>query len=336
MLNRKILSSFLVIFIAGFGVAAISPHSEFITMTAHCVDDVGNPVAGAEIQLSFEKPTGGFDTKRGLSDEDGYFSHHAEVFTRIYTKANKEGYYQYEKNFKPYRMDGNLAILKNGAPVYEDQKVDLILKPIKTPIPLHAYANWELSIPVKNEKVGFDIILGDWVSPYGQGKLTDIYFEYHSEYRGQHDYNGKLTMVFPNDYDGYVEFDVDFENGSELKSSYLAPKDGYKSKKIWEFQRQRGVMFSNTGERTGNYNDYNEPTSYWLRLRTVVDENGKIKEAIYAKIYKDIRFGGVYEKAFIHFTSVFANPKLNSRNLEFDRKNNLFRDLKIENRPRYP
>jgi hypothetical protein len=51
-------------------------------------------------------------------------------------------------------------------------------------------------------------------------------------------------------------------------------------------------------------------------VRTVLDEQGNVKSALYGKIYGD----------FMHF-SYYLNPTPNSRNVEFDPKRNLSKNL---------
>jgi hypothetical protein len=290
----------------------------------------GKPLQGVSVKAGYTTEGGDHVIYREETDEEGRFSFSGDVKTEISFTVDARGYYTSQIRVDSTGMDNQ------GYAIPKDTNSEITLKPIKDPIPLHAYAEWELVLPAREKKLGYDIIVADWVAPYGKGKSADIFFEYTSEYRDLHDYNGRLVMTFPNEYDGFIEFEVDFLNGSELKSAYYAPDSGYTTEKTWEFQRRPHVMFSNTGERSGNFNDYNKPTSYWLRLRTVATPEGDIKRAIYAKIYHDINFGGVHEKAFIKFTMVYVNPNVNDRNLEFDRDNNLFENLKGRNQPRYP
>lgn len=318
----------IILLLAGLSTTSCSFGAKEHELTV--TDGQGQPLKGIAIKAGYTGQSGKSIVFRGTTDANGRFSFSADAKTEISFTASADGYYSNQIRVDSTGKDDR------GYATPQSTQSTLTLNSIRNPVPLIAYRSWELNIPIRNEQLGYDIELGDWISPYGEGKSADIFFVYSSEYHGKHDYNGKLEMSFPNENDGYVEFSVDFLNGSELKSKYQAPASGYLSTKTWEFQRRSNVMFSNTGERTGNFNDYNEPTSYWLRLRTVVDENGSIKEAIYAKIYRDIKFGGVHEKAFIKFASVYVNPVINDRNLEFDHERNLFENLPSKHRPRYP
>jgi hypothetical protein len=56
--------------------------------------------------------------------------------------------------------------------------------------------------------------------------------------------------------------------------------------------------------------------NYYFRVRTVPDQNGNVKSALYGKIYGD----------FMQF-SYYLNPTPSDRNIEFDPKRNLMKTL---------
>ena len=60
-----------------------------------------------------------------------------------------------------------------------------------------------------------------------------------------------------------------------------------------------------------------ENRNYFFRVRTVLDEEGNVKSALYGKIYGD----------FMQFR-YYLNPTLNDRNVEFDPEHNLLEGLK--------
>ena len=57
--------------------------------------------------------------------------------------------------------------------------------------------------------------------------------------------------------------------------------------------------------------------NYFFRVRTLLDEHGNVKSALYGKIYGD----------FMQF-AYYLNPTPNDRNVEFDPKQNLLHGLK--------
>lgn len=164
--------------------------------------------------------------------------------------------------------------------------------------------------PVLNEVVGFDLMLGDWVAPYGRGGHKDILFKKSFSGTSNNDYNSKLVVSFPNPTDGIQEFGLSMPNnqGSYLRSPHEAPAEGYSPMLVRENSATPG--------KSAQF-DYDEKKNYFFRVRTVLDENGKIKSALYGKIYGD----------FMQFT-YYLNPTPNDRNVEFDPKQNLLKGLK--------
>ena len=63
----------------------------------------------------------------------------------------------------------------------------------------------------------------------------------------------------------------------------------------------------------------NPNRNYLFRVRTVVDDKGNIVSAHYGKIYGD----------FMEF-KYYLNPTPNDRNVEFDPKQNLLKNLKSD------
>ena len=72
--------------------------------------------------------------------------------------------------------------------------------------------------------------------------------------------------------------------------------------------------------------DTDKEGNYFFRIRTLLDEQGKIKSALYGKIYGNFKFGGATEGGFLNW-DYYLNPEFNSLNMEFDPERNLFRNL---------
>ena len=91
-----------------------------------------------------------------------------------------------------------------------------------------------------------------------------------------------------------------------MRSAHEAPADGY----------QREVSQTETTNPNRNF---------YFRVRTKLDENGNVVSARYGKIYGDLA----------QFTYYF-NPTPNSRNIEFDPKQNLLGGLEAFEQVRQP
>ena len=74
--------------------------------------------------------------------------------------------------------------------------------------------------------------------------------------------------------------------------------------------------------------DEREDRNYFVRVRTVLDQQGKIVSALYGKIDGDIRFSPIRSKTCSLMFTYYLNPTPNDRNMEFDPKRNLLTGLK--------
>ena len=177
-----------------------------------------------------------------------------------------------------------------------------------------------LGMPVFDKPAGFDLMLGDWVSPHGKGMNSDIIFTGHLEKRAEDDTDYTLTVSFPKTGHGIQEFRAPLyylhSRGSELRSAEIAPADGYAPN--WVQIRTR-----RPGKPPGGNHDLER--NYYFRVRTVVDDKGNIVRAQYGKIYGD----------FMHF-NYYLNPTPNSRDVEFDPKHNLIKNLSSLDEVREP
>ena len=164
------------------------------------------------------------------------------------------------------------------------------------------------AFPEKDKGVGYDLEIGDWITPYGKGLKSDIIFMSHFDKRAANDWDYKLTVSFPNVGDGIQLFTIsDLEKTSALRSPHEAPESGYEPQWI-----------KKQSQRPGESHQYgiDKNLNFFFRVRTVLDENGKVNSASYGKIYGD----------FMNF-QYFFNPAANLRNVEFYPTQNLFRGL---------
>lgn len=272
-------------------------------MTLKVVDDSGNPVAGAKATVDY------LFTNQivGLTDTNGVFnaSHRDKSFALAFD-VKKDGYYPF---WQRYEM---------GFPEqYNEAKwnptAKIVLRKIGNPIPMYA-KDQEIKFSKLDELIGFDLVAGDWVTPYGKGFHTDISFKAHREIKNDREFTADLTVSFPNKGDGIVIAPTVAVAGSEFKTSRTATTNGYQPQLVLDFS------------------DSKRPDSvfgYFIRVRTELDQDGNVKSALYGKIRGDFRFyaGTIAPTAGMGF-DYYLNPTPNDRNLEFDPKRNLVKDLK--------
>ncbi|MDR3411605.1 MAG: hypothetical protein P4L87_11800 [Formivibrio sp.] len=284
---------FLTLFVlavnGGFAQTSAAEHEWKATVKV--VDENGLSVERADVKVGYFTNNDTVEIE-GTTGTNGIFeaSHATSTFNYVEYKlafrVEKEGYY------------GTGSECDLGLPydaVKWNPTITLLLKKVGKPIAMYAKSITSLRLPELNKDIGYDLMVGDWVGPYGKGVNADLFFtEKHTDPQSGY----ILSVSFPKPGDGIQEFTVpDAETGSGLRSSHEAPVDGYQP------------ALAQT-EAT------NPKRNFYFRVRTKLDENGNVVSARYGKIYGDLA----------QFTYYF-NPTPNDRNIEFDPKQNLLGGL---------
>jgi hypothetical protein len=274
--------------------------------TIAIVDETGRPVSGATVSVMFSYFSS-MDERIStniteLSDTNGMFqaSHAYTGAPDMLFRAAKDGYYTASQHHD--LGDHYSAELWNPS-------VRLLLRKVANPIAMRAKRVDDLP-PAIGKPIGFDLTAGDWVAPYGTGSSADIVFRWDYTERSRLDYDGKLTVSFPNAGDGIQEYSLHpTEAQSALRSPREAPTVGYgpNVERVNSSHPPEPVKW-----------DFDQSRQYFFRVRTVLDERGNVKSAQYGKIYGD----------FMHFT-YYLNATPNDRNVEFDPKQNLIGGQKV-------
>jgi hypothetical protein len=289
-------------------------------VTVRVIEEDGTPITAARASCS-----GGIGTP-GKRQADGFTIAPSGEFTatinsqegRVRASASKQGYYH---NGCDYR-----SVQKASADPFEshksgkwnggDQRFEIILRPIKNPVPMYAKALRAEKIPKKEAWIGYDLEAGDWVVPHGKGKTAD--FEFYSEgtVESNVEYNGILFVRVPGEGNGIQALDISPDlQYCQFKSPYDAPESGYLKEWSWrDIRESKGREFS-------EITDEGFPNRMFIfRVRSEIDEWGRVIKAMYGKIYGPVKYG-VRSNSF---NAVFyLNPDY-TRNLEFDPKRNLF------------
>lgn len=299
----KTLLALIIVWIAtlSFGQIPIPPEWK---VTLKVIDEAGQPLADANADVESIKPgTSGEAVKYdGKTDTNGFFTATGRSWGRLYFNVNKNDYYLAGKTYDIGTTD---------KPHYEpwNPTITLLLIKIGNPIPMYA-KRLNTHVPDLDKPVGFDLEAGDWVAPYGIGANADILFTGHFDKRADGESDFTLTVNFPKVGDGIQEFKVpEADKGSGLRSPHEAPTNGYQSQWVQTDNRKPGKPVETNRDPNRNY---------FFRVRTELDDKGNVKSALYGKIYGD----------FMEF-SYYLNPTPNDRNLEFNPKQNLSKDLKL-------
>jgi hypothetical protein len=337
-MNMMILRSFVFL----LGLLAMNLQAHEGRVTVRVIGEDGLPIADAKVEAQLESagaPGSGWgntslNSVKGITDVNGLC-----VLTgkgdepSVVIGVLKEGTYGADG----YGVEFTGSILGRWQPW--NPTIEVVLQKIGVQVPMYARKFWEGRMPVENKPCGFDLMAGDWVAPYGKGGASDFVFELDhgsertitNRYGSVRLYDNKLTINFSNDGDGIQSLVATSHSG--LKSPRLAPLEGYQPT-----LEKRDALEEITDptphekefritERT--ILDYQNNVNYFFRVRTKKDASGNITNALYGKIYGE--FGGYVDMRKTMFRLSFTyylNPEPNSRNMEFDPKQNLFKNLK--------
>lgn len=289
-----------------------------VKATLLVVDEYEVPLEGVDVGLGFSSPKkDGWGSKssgtRGLTDENGLFTGSGSTEQILRYGAKHSGYYPSRYKFTAFTGISGMLGFRKWQPWNPTLKV--VLKKIKKPIPMYAYdTDWN-EIPKNNEFIGYDLVKHDWVSPYGKGVTSDFLFRLDKDIRSNQEYDAYLTLKFSDPLDGLQSVLVGKEQGSAYRLGYEAPESGYlnllKQHKYSRKNKSLPMIFKDN-------------QNYYFRIRS----NGDTESALYGKIHGNIEFSRFgYSNGAIRFT-YYLNPTRGDRNVEFDPKRNLFKDLK--------
>lgn len=305
-----------------YGVFAAQCFSAVIELpiSLQVVDEAGSPIQNAEAKIGFSQnrllsPS---VIHEGLTDQSGVYSivQTGDGDLGIYVKA--EGYYDWYKSFcfYPSGITGEMVPFDP-----EQQPIAVVLKSIDSPIPMFV-KELRIEMPVLDAPVSFDMEKADWCQPYGTGKNADLVLEVHKDFKNRTEFEGTLKVTFSNKEDGILYLKTRSDYGTDLRVSKLAPINGYSgeyNKKVI-YSTAKKIIEGISPDKDGNF---------IFRVRSVLDEDGKLLSANYGKIYEgfSVQLRDT-ETAKIRFRYYF-NPDDSSQNLEFDSKQNLFPGKKI-------
>jgi hypothetical protein len=316
MNNMKLKAVGLMIIFLAFSLCG-----QEAKITVHVTDENGIAVSYAQAVAQFQnalKPGEGQGTGRPTEVRDLTDTNGMCVLTGNGTDGSvgigilKEGYYY--GNAEVSFTNGD-HILNRWLPW--NPTVEVIIQKKGVQVPMYARKVNEVKIPTENQPVGFDLMAGDWVAPYGKGETPDFRFKLDSKPEPEAPprefppYDVIWTIKFSNDSDG-IQSATALPHG--FRVARQSPTDGYEPQLVKHSYKELGQPA---------HVDFREGQNYFFRVRTKKDAQGNIVSAFYGKISGDFR-GGITGK--LTFT-YYLNPEPNSRNMEFDPKQNLFKNL---------
>ncbi len=321
----KLLDSIVVFLMFFLTVEGVNAQEGCVTVRV--IDEFGQVIPNAFVSAGFGtmiKPGWGWgggkpNTVTGYTDTNGIClikgkGNDGEVGIAVL----KDGYYG-SGGFRITFTNATGIAVKKWQPW--NPTVEVTLKRKVKPVSLYAikYGNGiQKRLPELGQPIGFDLKKSDWVAPYGKGEVADFVFRLDSQLGGMtrsgyQIFDATFTLSFSAPDDGIQSVYAKPSRGSALRLPRLAPERGYETNLV------RRAYEHIDGSLVQRRDDQN----YFVRVRAKRDENGQIAGALYGKIHGEIEFERTGEIRFTYY----LNPTPNDRNLEFDPKQNLCKNL---------
>jgi len=272
-------------------------------ITVCVVDDEGKAVEKAEVAVL------GFNREEiGYTDGQGKFT--ATVRNAkgsVDLVVDKNGYYSIHRHI--HAFTGGLT---NGRWLPWNPEVELQMRRKGKPVPMIEKEMRDVEVPVNDQPVGFDLELGDWVAPYGHGKISDFIFLTRCSVTNEQDFASRLLLTFSNSQDGLIIKRIPYRNSYGLLLPAMAPETGYSNR--WEFILNAHLNHA-SGFRETESNS-SEDDNFYVRVRTKVAADGRIQSAMYGKIHRGILHGPIRRSGKVSVTfDYYLNPD-GTRNTE--------------------
>ncbi len=247
-------------------------------VTVRVIGEDGQPIPGVTASFVFG---GQYDYQHtlvrvtGETDVSGLFTAQGYTYGRFGHDLKKDGYYMGSAPIPVFRdaQDGHWQPW--GA------TNTVILRKIKTPVPMYAKKVRGDDIPDGGKPCGYDLKAGDWVAPYGQGKMADFIVTLTNRHYESWDvFDVGATITFSNPLDGIQETQLPKEYAvSQFRWPRQAPDAGYQP-----LFAARYAQFPDGGQKPiRTFNADGTGQAYFYRVRTV-EQDGKIVSALYGKI----------------------------------------------------
>jgi len=271
------VSLFLVLLIA-FAMCSCAPGGPKAQVTVHVVDDFGNPVEGASVAV-----LGLTRDREGMTDKQGRFMATVRnMSSRIEIGIRKKGYYAIGRHI--YEFSG--GDVDDRWQPWSPELSFLLAKKRNPVVLLQKYVHG-VDISAIGQPTGFDLVVGDWVTPAGKGLVSDFIMLAHATITNGDATTNRLTLTFSNPADGLIRTNIHWRNDYTLRLPPLAPETGYSNK--WELYLNE-LKDPRTGIVHAQAN-WSEDDNYYFRVRTESDGSGRLKSAVYGKIYGGILYG---------------------------------------------
>jgi len=274
------------------------------------IDDLGFPVSGATVNVFFDMVDRGMGRRIiGDTDTNGVYVAEAKTMGVLEIKVSREGYYSSTDRLSFIDM-GREHEVKGGRWQPWGMQKEIVLKPCKRRIPLIVETKISETI-CTNRWYAIDLEKKDYVTPDGNGKVADLRFMI--EWDGRKPSNAPSTAL-------HISFDG-VRNGGYYAGKQLQSEFPY----VYQANTNdsfvlKTIDYSHWYDGKPGYGAWRgdkleEDKSLVVRLRSNVDDEGKLLSANYANITR-IKYGAGWDgKCWVSF-SYFFNQIPNDPNLE--------------------
>ncbi len=265
----------------------------------------------------------------GFTDTSGLFNAEGHCDGTIGTRVTKPGYYVAGARVPEFRD------AKDGRWLPWDQTVGVVLRRIEKPVPTYAKRTW-VQLPQVGLPCGYDLMEGDWVSPWGKGKVSDFIFTIQNAYTNHNNFHVIMSLACSNQHDGIQSAELPREfAASQFKWPRTAPGGGYSAAYETQFGRPKfGFRILGALDKRLTSEDI-QKQKFYFRIRTL-ERDGKIVSAIYGKLAEGFQLAIESPTMCKIRLSYYLNPAPLDRNMEFDLKQNLLKNIGQFEAPRDP
>ena len=277
-------------------------------VTFQVVDYDGKPVTNAQFGVAWSCDYTNRHKDRVIrTDKNGHVVLDEKSRGAFTYSIEKEGYY---KSSGKYSLDvSGESHVKDGRWEPWNQTVKIVLKEKRNPAPMIS-CEYLADVPLSGVSLGYDLAEGDWMPPYGSGKTADLKMTYDRLVTTNfiRRYTSRLTIVFPNPYDGCYIVKKDTFSTFDKPYEAASPKE----------QRVEFIL-DGTDEKVIADDRLDTDEVLVFRVRTEIDNQGKVVRCHYGYIDGPFKFAQGPAKT-LRLQSVF-NPRNLDRNLEWDGNN---------------
>jgi len=294
-------------------------------LTVRVLDEAGKPVVNAQVRIQFLNKTSGDPAMSiGPTDLAGEYTAEGNSTIALSADVKKDGYYGSATSAYLFKT------LTNGVWYPWNPTVQTAVRKIENPIPMYAKV-MHSKIPEMDKACGYDLEIGDWVAPYGKGTTSDFILTWTNRTVPNFDFDGTAILTFSNPLDGIQEADLHQFTNTVFRWPRQAPEISYQT----SFTARYAWPAHGNGESVMTFNPDGLSQAYFFRVRTV-EQDGKIVSAHYGKIIGGLEIFPKSDRTCMVRFRYYLNPTPLDRNMEFDLKQNLFKNLSYDQQPRFP